>query len=164
MLRRIVIAGAMVAGLGFSAAFAQSPSQSDTVQPVGDWHKAMCVDHNARVVGHLAFLEVKLELTDAQRPLWDKWSTAVRGGIDKERAACLKETAEPDDTPTIVERTAQFQEFLATKAESIKAAQPALEALYQALTPEQKAILNEPVPGMWHHAGRWRGTRPTMRE
>jgi hypothetical protein len=164
MLRRIVIASAIVAGLGLSAALAQSSGQSDTVQPAGDWRKAMCVDPSARVVGRLAFLEVKLELSDAQRPLWDKWNTAVRSGIDKERTACLKDVAEPDDTPTIVERTAHFQEFLAAKAESLKAAQPALEALYQALTPEQKAILNEPVPGMWHHEGRWRGMRPAMRE
>ena len=38
----------------------------------------MCEDHDARIAGALAFAETRLKITDAQRPAWNKFATAVK--------------------------------------------------------------------------------------
>jgi len=40
-----------------------------------------------------------------------------------------------------------MQQFLSTRLEALQAARPAFQAFYQALTPEQQAILNRPFGG-----------------
>jgi LTXXQ motif family protein len=37
-----------------------------------------------------------------------------------------------------------MQQFLSTRLESLQAAKPAVQALYQALSPEQRAIFDHP--------------------
>ena len=53
----------------------------------------------------------------------------------------------------------------ATRAQALQTAQPALEALYQALRPEQREVLDRPM-GMdrREHGGNWRGRRERERD
>jgi hypothetical protein len=44
----------------------------------------------------------------------------------------------------MLERIDRMQQFLSARLEALQAAKPAVQALYQALTPEQQAILNRP--------------------
>ena len=155
MVRDIIVISALIVGIAGPRALAQTQTTEqtvepvgDTVQPAGDWGKEMCMEPNALVVGHLAYMEIKLELTAAQRPLWDKWRQAVLAGAKKERAVCLQDVASANGNPTIVERSARSARALAAQSESLKAAQPALEALYEALTPEQKVVLDRSTGGM----------------
>jgi hypothetical protein len=109
-----------------------------------DWVSAnpeeRCIDHLAWRAARRAYIETKLDLTAAQRPLWDKVQSAAQTEEQKERQLCtsLKGSA----TPTVVERMARMQEFLAARLDGLEAAKPAVEALYQALTPAQRAILD----------------------
>ena len=89
-----------------------------------------------------AYVETKLDLTAQQRPLWDKVQSAAQSEEQRERQLCasLKSGAEP----TMLDRMDRMQQFLSARLEALQAAKPAVQALYQALTPEQQGILNHP--------------------
>jgi FixJ family two-component response regulator len=50
----------------------------------------------------------------------------------------------PGGDTTMLDRLDRMQQFLSTRLEASQAAKPAVEALYQALTPEQRAIFDHP--------------------
>ena len=101
-----------------------------------------CTDRLARRAARLAYVEVKLNLTAEQRPLWNKVQSAAQAEGQKEAQLCasLKAGAEP----TMLDRLDRMQQFLSARLEGLQSERPAVQALYQALTPEQQAILNRP--------------------
>jgi len=101
-----------------------------------------CLDRLARHAARLAYVEVKLNLTAEQRPLWDKVQNAAQADEQKERQLCA--SLKPGAEPTILERMDRMQQFLSARLDALQSAKPAVQALYQALTPEQQAILNRP--------------------
>jgi hypothetical protein len=159
MLRKL-IATSFVAVLSTSPiAFAQtassaSPAQAHQAESQGnEQHQRFCTERYARTAGRLAYLEAKLELTAEQRPLWEKWRDAAISGADQQRALCRQSPFGSDTRPTIVQRYAHFGQMTAARAQSLQTAQPALEALYQTLSPEQRDVLDRPVRehGHGHH-------------
>lgn len=149
-LRDISIVSTMIVGTAAACAVAPPPTAGEIVKPISgparpptDWGKDTCTELNAAVVGQLAYMEAKLELTSAQRPLWDKWRQIVIAGAKKEQTACLQDVAGGNGHPTILERSAHRAQVLSDEIENLRAAQPALEALYQALTAEQRAVLDQ---------------------
>lgn len=107
------------------------------------WHKEMCGNRYARLAGRLGFLEAKLSLTDAQRPLWNTWRQAWMDDASKMKDACLADTPpQPDKPPTVVELDARREKMLSAELAGLQARRPALEALYAALTPEQKTTFD----------------------
>jgi len=107
------------------------------------WHKERCADHYAGLAGQLAFLEAKLNLTDAQRGPWNAWREARLADAAKARDACVAAVpATPGARPTILDREAQMEQHLSARLAGLQARRPALEALYAVLTPEQKAIFD----------------------
>jgi hypothetical protein len=172
VLLKTVLAAALAAGVFVAAplvaGFAQHPN-SDPLPtaapedgggpamgggPMGTQHMMMhrmwmrgdpqerCIDRLAWRAARHAYVETKLDLTAAQRPLWDKVESAAQTEEQKERQLCaaLKGSA----APTVVERMARMQQFLSARLDGLAAAKPAVEALYQALTPAQRAILDHP--------------------
>jgi len=101
-----------------------------------------CIDRLAWRAARRAFVASKLDLTAAQRPLWDKVESAAQSEEQKERQLCaaLKGSA----APTAVERLDRMQQFLAARLAGVEAAKPAVAALYEALSPAQRAILDHP--------------------
>lgn len=89
-----------------------------------------------------AYVEVKLNLTPEQRPLWDKVQSAAQAEAQKERQLCSE--LKPGGDTTMLDRLDRMQQFLSTRLEGLQAAKPAVQALYQALTPEQRAIFDHP--------------------
>ena len=160
-----VIFVAMVVAASGHIALAQQPSEG--VKPEveqghhhGDWANRHgrhpdCSERAARLAGRLAYLEVKLDLTAEQRPLWDKWRQAALDGATKVRAVCMEKPTAAGSRPTVVERTAHFQKMLATMAAALDEAQPALAAVYQSLNDEQRDTFEK---GMrpWHRHHHWR--------
>jgi hypothetical protein len=128
-LASIIVAGFTALALYGTVAVANAAPTQD-----------VCTEQFARLSGRLAYLEVKLDLTAEQHPLWDTWRAAVADGAGKVRAVCLQRVPNPDGRPTIIERLAHIQERLATGAAALQAAQPSLAALYQSLTPEQREM------------------------
>jgi hypothetical protein len=89
-----------------------------------------------------AYTEAKLDLTPEQRPLWDKVASIAQTEQQKERHLCS--SLKPRDETTMLDRLDRMQQFLSTRLEALQAANPAVQALYQALTPEQRAIFDHP--------------------
>ena len=101
-----------------------------------------CIDRLARRAARRAVIETKLDLTAAQSPLWAKVEDAAQAEQQKERQLC---DALKNATPaTFVERMQRMQQFLEARLDGLKTAQPAMTALYDALTPAQRAILDHP--------------------
>lgn len=163
---RIIIAGIATLVLGAGIAVAE-PGAPDRAGMDQHWRQHACTERYARLSARLAYLEVELDLTAEQRPLWDTWRAAVADGAGKVRTVCVGNVPAPDAKPTIVDRLAHLQERLATEAAAIQAAQPSLVALYQSLTPDQRDTVEHVLkmghrhPGGWHHHGFGPG-RPGM--
>ncbi len=101
-----------------------------------------CEDRLAWRAAMRAYTEAKLNLTAEQRPLWDKVQSAAQTEEQKERQLCV--SLKPGSESTLLERLARRQQFLSTRLEGLQAATPSVQALYQTLTSEQRAILDHP--------------------
>jgi len=120
---------------------------------------AVCDERAAQQAGRRAYVETRLDLTAEQRPLWSRYADAARTADQTQRQACVaaiparadatatpaQPPATPPAPPTIVERTDRAQRMMQSELERIQAVRPALEALYAALTPEQRQVLDRPM-------------------
>ncbi len=167
--KKLALWAAIPALVVATAALAQTAQTGDQTLPgmhhfIKDpiaWHKEMCANHYAGLAAGLAFLEAKLDLTDAQRGVWSTWRQAWMDDAAKQREACIADIpAQPGTTPTILDDEARAEKMLSARLAGLQARRPALEALYAALTPDQKATLDHTVArfghehehgGMWHH-------------
>jgi hypothetical protein len=89
-----------------------------------------------------AYTEAKLDLTPEQRPLWDKVQSIAQSEQQKERQLCS--SLKPRDETTVLDRLDRMQQFLSARLDALQTAKPAVQSLYQALTPEQRAIFDHP--------------------
>jgi|SRR5579859_379707 len=106
-------------------------------------HKSMCEDHAARTAAKLAYVEAKLSLTDAQKPLFAKWRQAVLESANKHKTACLAEAPpQPDAKPTVLEREQKQESLLQARLQMLQSTRPALQAFYDSLTDAQKDSFN----------------------
>ena len=101
-----------------------------------------CTERLAWRAAMRAYAEAKLDLTAEQRPLWDRVQSAAQAEEQKERQLCAN--FKPGTDTTLLDRMDRMQQFLSTRLEALQTAKPAVQALYQALTPEQRAILDHP--------------------
>jgi LTXXQ motif family protein len=101
-----------------------------------------CIDRLAWRAAHRAYLETELDLTAEQRPLWDKLQSIAQAELQKERQWCQQ--LKPGQQSTALDRMDRAQQFLSARLDAVQSAKPALQALYQALTPEQRAIMDHP--------------------
>jgi LTXXQ motif family protein len=87
--------------------------------------------------GQLAYVKAELGITDAQREAWDAYANAI-----KSRATTMEgmHTAmiQAMQTGSALERMEARSNAMQIMIESMKAIKPATEALYKALTDEQK--------------------------
>jgi hypothetical protein len=108
--------------------------------------KERCEERLAKRAGFIAYTVAKLNLTAQQKPLWDKLNASMQSAADKERQLCEKLPAEAGQQGqgTILDRMTRREQFLQARLQSMQQTRPALEALYNALTPEQKAVVDHP--------------------
>jgi LTXXQ motif family protein len=101
-----------------------------------------CVDRLARRAARRAYVEAKLDLTAEQRPLWDKVQSIAESEQQKERQLC--DLLKPGAESTALDRMDRAQQFLSARLDALQSAKPAVQALYQSLTPDQKAVFDHP--------------------
>jgi hypothetical protein len=104
-----------------------------------------CLDRLAWRAAMRAYVGAKLGLTPEQQPLWDKVQSIGQTEEQKERQLCSN--LRPREEETMLDRLDRMQAFLSTRLEALQAAKPAVQTLYQALTPEQRAIFDHPFRG-----------------
>ena len=146
MSKSLVLGCVIALGLG---ALAQAAPRDDhradgapTEAERAAWHHERCADRYARRVGEVAYLETRLALTDSQRPAFEAWKSIVlsnaKGGAD----ACANHPGEMNGPPSILDREQHEERMLKARVEFLDAELPALTALYQTLTPEQKSVFD----------------------
>ena len=101
-----------------------------------------CEERLARRAGIIAYVVAKLDLKPEQKPLFDRLQAIAQAAGDKERQLCasLKSAGQA----TMLDRINRREQFLSVRLQALQEARPALEQFYQALTPEQKAIVDHP--------------------
>lgn len=105
-----------------------------------------CEDRVARRAAHVAYTVTKLKLTAEQQPLWDKVNAGLQAARDKELQFCVSlKPPEQQAQATVLERTDRMQQFLSMRLQNIQQVRPALGQLYEALTPQQKAVIDHPL-------------------
>ena len=103
-----------------------------------------CEERLARRAGRIAYMEAKLNLTPEQKPLADKLQGLQQAAADKERQLCASLAAAVGGQETILDKVNRREQFLSARLQGMQQTRPALEQFYQALTPEQKAIIDHP--------------------
>jgi hypothetical protein len=104
-----------------------------------------CEERLARRAGRIAYTVARLNLTPEQRPLSDRLQAQLQTAADRERQLCASLKPEGErGQETVLDRVNRREQFLAARLQGLQQIRPALEQFYQALTPEQKAIIDHP--------------------
>jgi LTXXQ motif family protein len=109
-----------------------------------------CQDRIAKRAGFVAYIGAKLNLTADQKPLWDKVVAATQAAQASEAKTCATLPTSADDRAkeTIIDKMNHRQAMMQAQLQGLQQIEPAAQALYQVLTPEQKAMVDHP-----HHRG-----------
>jgi len=113
--------------------------------------KAFCEERVARRIGHRAYLKAKLDLKPDQMSAWDAFQKAADDASAKEKTRCAALPTEMKEPPTLIQRLDRQETFMKARLESLQLVKPALTALYDKLSPEQKAVLDRPAMGPHRH-------------
>lgn len=148
--RKLAVAALMAGGLAVAtAAFAGGPHGHCPMDGPGmmgaPWHGK----HNPeKMTQHLnerlATLKTELKLTAAQQKAWGNFEAVVQGQIQDmvSHAPEMKAHMEREDTLTAPERLAKMREFMQARLAGLDKLQPALQSLYDALSPEQRKTMD----------------------
>jgi hypothetical protein len=158
-----LLAAVAVPLAAWSADTPQEPAAAAPVQPGGDHHgmgehhhgwghrwamrspQQRCEAGIARRAARAAYVEVLLNLTPEQRPLAVKVETALQSAAEKEHQLCAALPTDAKAAPaTLLDRLNRHEQMMQARLDGMKQVQPALQALYGALTPAQKATFDHP--------------------
>ncbi len=134
----------IVPGLA-SLAYAGMPALAQDAPPpppdsMAEHHADMCANMYAAAAGRMTALEIKLKLTAAQKPLFDKWKK-VRLESAKAHADKCGDMKMPRHDMSIMDGVKLETTMLETRLAELKAQTPALEALVNTLNPDQQETL-----------------------
>jgi hypothetical protein len=167
---RIIIAAAIVAGLGIAGAAATAqqqaaaPAQDGRAQDGKSWHH----EHDGmlpsqRAEARLAYIKTALQITPAQTAQWNAFADVVRKHA-KERDAKVAEMRakfdqhkDGDARPDLIERLEFRQKMLSTAAADAGELVTVIKPLYASFSDSQKQVAAEVLghhgEGGWHHMG-----------
>jgi hypothetical protein len=133
------------------------PATADPARPAFS-PKKFCEERIARRIGARAYLKAKLDLKPEQASAWDAFQKAADEQSAKDKAKCASLPTEMKEPPTFADRMSRREQWMKSRLDSMEAVKPTLLALYDKLSPEQKAVLDRPMMGHRHGGpGRHRG-------
>jgi protein CpxP len=148
---KVAMAATLALGLGLAArAYAQQ--HLGMMGPHGDpaAHLAeMCDTMEARQAGMLAFAEVRLGITDAERPAWTKFAATVKASSAPLKQLCASTVGQPAPK-TLPDHLHRMASMETAHLEQLRQITPAVEELYGTLTPKQKEMADQMVEHMMH--------------
>jgi hypothetical protein len=115
--------------------------------------RAVCQDHVARRIGNRAYIKARLELKPEQMNAWTAFEKAADEASTKAMTRCASLPTEMKERPTYIDRMTMMEDWMKDRVASIEAVKPTLTALYNVLSPEQKAMLDRPRGGMGDRMG-----------
>ena len=121
--------------------------------------RKFCEVRIARRIGQRAYLKARLDLKADQMAAWDAFQKVADEASAKEKAKCASLPTEMKDPPSMADRLNRREDMMKTRLESMQAVKPSLLALYDKLSPDQKAVLDQPMMGrgMGRHRHHRRG-------
>jgi protein CpxP len=155
---KVAMAAVLVLGLGLAArAYAQQHpggmmGHGDPAARFAD----MCTTMEARQAGMLAFAEVRLGITDAERPAWTKFAAAMKAASAPMKQLCTSTVGQPVPK-TLPDHLHRLEAMETARLEQLRQITPAVEELYGALDAKQKEMADRMVEHMMH-----RGPGPGM--
>ena len=107
--------------------------------------KTMCQDAYAHQAGDLTYLQTRLQLTASQQSAFQRWSQA-RLAIAKHHADECAQRPQPErrargQMPSPADMMGREEDRLKQRLADIEAERPALDALYNTLSPQQRVEL-----------------------
>jgi hypothetical protein len=114
-----------------------------------------CDNLSAMAAGRLAYMEARLDLTAAQRAAFTRWRDIRLAAAKRMAGTCAEQPARGPGRganasatrPSPVERMARQETRLRQRLADLQVERPALEALYNSLTPEQRQKFTPPGNG-----------------
>ena len=97
----------------------------------------MCQNLDTRLDGRLSFLQSRLKITDAQKPAFNGYASALRATLDPLRQDCAAGRVGQRAT-TLPRQLEAMQRLADQRVASLRSIKPAAESLYAALTPDQQ--------------------------
>lgn len=115
-------------------------AKPDRAARFAEHHAQMCENLYAHAVGKYAELEVKLNLTPTQKPLFERWKN-IRLAAAKDHSVQCADMKPMDRQASIVDHQKRQIAMLETRLADLKAQTPALEALSASLDKSQAETL-----------------------
>lgn len=114
----------------------------------------MCEMREARQAGHLAFLQKRLNITEAQQDAWNRFAAKVAIASEPVNTLCTSLAGQPRPT-TLPQKLDRAEQMLAARSAQFAAMKVAAIELYGQLTPEQQATADKLLArGPGGHGGR----------
>ncbi len=176
--RMILLSLGLAAALGTSGCALAQPADAQTgarpirVDPIVHLNlDELRAEHQARLEGRLAFVKARLQITDAQTPLWNVYTEAVRDTMRARQEAApganigFGRRGGRAERPTLPERLDLRQRMLDVQAERFAAVEQTLRPLYSAMSDGQKEIAERVLmPEPRHRMGMRMSGRGMMRD
>jgi LTXXQ motif family protein len=100
-----------------------------------------CEERVNRLMAVTAYLKSKMHLQAEQKIAWQKIEQAAEPNVEKIRDLCGQLPSQTAQPPNVLELVDLGAKHMAARAELLHAVQAPLQALYETLTPDQRAIL-----------------------
>ncbi len=101
---------------------------------------AMALQH---IEGQIAFYKAELHITDAQAAQWDTFADTLRANAKRLQDAYKTMAQQATGVPSVTDQLTRRRQFLTAQLDSLKSTEPAAQALYAVLSPEQKKAADE---------------------
>lgn len=145
--------------LAVTLAAAIGAARADSIPP-RPGPATFCADQEARLAGHLAYVEAKLDLTAAQKEDFRRLGETLKAAQAPMQALCPTDNKPPASFP-LPARLEFQQKMIEAHAESLKRSAPALLKFYQILTPAQQTLADDLlIPPGGHPGPGFGGHRP----
>jgi hypothetical protein len=114
------------------------------------WRQNMAMNPQQRCEGQIArraamraYVAARLDFTSAQLPLWQKLQAQFDTADMSAHQLCASLPTAPQPQ-TFLDRVNRREQILSARLAALKAVLPDMTALYQALTPQQQALVDHP--------------------
>jgi hypothetical protein len=108
--------------------------------------------------GRLAYLKAELKLTDSQTGAWSNFADAWRDVAQKANAKCAAMDERMDHSkPHVLHKLGMMESHMSTHLDIIRAQKAAIEALFTALSEEQKKVAGETLSSVMKVGGSMMG-------
>ncbi|MBM3525504.1 MAG: hypothetical protein FJX57_21355 [Alphaproteobacteria bacterium] len=152
---RMLLASALMAATAASAWAQVAPPAPAPQQPRPTGMARSCADLDAHYAARLAFAEVKVQPTDAQRAAWDQFGREARAALEPIKRLCADAATPPP--ADYAGRLALRETRMAAMLENTRAMRAAVDKLQPTLNDEQRTRFSDAMSRRGDWMGRQRG-------